>query len=171
MVITLEKNHLRFYLLMFSSQHLRTSKPDSTNDLADLRKRKDNKMSKKTISTSKAPQAIGPYSQAIQAGSFIFISGQIPIDPVSGELLSGDINSQTKRVLDNIKGVLEAIGSSLDSVVKTTIYLRNLGDFNSVNEVYGSYFKKEPPARATVEVSRLPKEAGVEIEAVAYLAE
>lgn len=128
-------------------------------------------MSKQMISTSKAPQAIGPYSQAIQAGSFIFISGQIPINPASGELLLGDIQSQTRQVLENIKGVLEAVESSLNSVVKTTIYLTDLGDFDSVNEVYGSYFKEEPPARATVEVSSLPKGVGIEIEAVAYCGE
>ncbi|MFQ5823920.1 MAG: RidA family protein [bacterium] len=125
-------------------------------------------MSKKVISTSNAPQAIGPYSQAIQADSFLFISGQIPIEPVTGALLLGDIQSQTKQVMENIKGVLEAAGSSLKSVVKTTIFLKNLDDFNAVNEIYGSYFKEDPPARATVEVSRLPKGVGVEIEAVAH---
>jgi 2-iminobutanoate/2-iminopropanoate deaminase len=126
-------------------------------------------MPKKVISTNKAPQAIGPYSQAIQAGPFLFVSGQISIDPATGELVLGDIQSQTRRVMENIQGVLEAVGSSLNSVVKTTIYLKNLDDFTTVNEVYGSYFKEAPPARATVEVSGLPKGVGVEIEAVAYL--
>lgn len=126
-------------------------------------------MSKKVISTSNAPRAIGPYSQAIQAGPFLFVSGQISIDPATSELLLGNIQSQTTRVIENIKAILEAVGSTLDSVVKTTIYLKNLDDFNAVNEVYGSYFKENPPARATVEVSELPKGVGVEIEAMAYI--
>jgi 2-iminobutanoate/2-iminopropanoate deaminase len=128
-------------------------------------------MTKQIISTSKAPKAIGPYSQAVRVGSLLFISGQIPIDPATGEVLLGDIQSQTKRVLENIKGVMEAAGSSLNSVVKTTIYLKDLGHFNSVNDVYEKYFVEVPPARATVEVAELPKGVGIEIEAVAYLEE
>ncbi len=124
-------------------------------------------MQKKVISTSEAPRAIGPYSQAIRAGSFVFVSGQIPIEPTTGEMVSGDIQSQTRRVMENIKAVLEAAGGSLNSIVKTTIFLKSLEDFNSVNEIYGSFFKDAPPARATVEVSNLPKGARIEIEAVA----
>ena len=122
---------------------------------------------KKIISTSEAPGAIGPYSQAIRSGSFLFCSGQIPLDPKSGQIVPGDIAAQTRRVLDNIAGILKAEGLTFDHVVKTTIFLTNLGDFQTVNEIYGSYFKQDPPARSTVEVSALPKGANVEIEVVA----
>ena len=125
-------------------------------------------MTKKIIATSKAPQAIGPYSQAVQAGSFLFISGQIPINPATGELELGDIRSQARLVLENIKAILEEAGCSLQNVVKTTIFLKNLADFKDVNEVYANYFQNDPPARATVEISALPKGVGVEIEAVAF---
>ncbi|MFQ5706577.1 MAG: RidA family protein [bacterium] len=124
-------------------------------------------MSLKAISTTRAPQAIGPYSQAIRSGGFLFISGQISLDPESGEIISGDIQTQTQRVMENIKAVVEAAGTSLAAIVKTTIYLKSLDDFSAVNEVYGSYFAENPPARATVEVSGLPKGVGVEIEAIA----
>jgi 2-iminobutanoate/2-iminopropanoate deaminase len=128
-------------------------------------------MAKKVISTTTAPQAIGPYSQAIQAGEFLFVSGQIAIDPATGNVETGDIRSQTKRVLENIRAILAASGSSLESVVKTTIFLKSMADFASVNEVYGTYFVENRPARATVEVSSLPKGVAVEIDAVAFLGE
>src|SRR5437867_12974676 len=122
---------------------------------------------KKIIFTNEAPAAIGPYSQAVRSGSFLFCSGQIPLDPKSGEIVSGDIAAQTRRVLDNIAAVLRAEGLTFDNVVKTTIFLTNLDDFQIVNEVYGSYFKQNPPARSTVQVSALPKDANVEIEVIA----
>ena len=122
---------------------------------------------RKIIQTDKAPQAIGPYSQAIEANGFVFVSGQIPIDPKTGYLAPGGIREQMKQVMENGKAILAAAGCGMDRVVKATIYLRNIGDFATVNEVYGSYFPAEPPARATVEVSRLPKEAEVEIEFIA----
>jgi 2-iminobutanoate/2-iminopropanoate deaminase len=122
---------------------------------------------KKIIMTQNAPQAIGPYSQAIEANGFVFVSGQIPLDPKTGNLVTGDIREQTKRIMENGKAVLAAAGCGMDRVVKTTIYLKNMGDFASVNEVYGNYFTSDPPARATVEVSRLPKDVAVEIDFVA----
>jgi 2-iminobutanoate/2-iminopropanoate deaminase len=122
---------------------------------------------KRTISTGEAPAAIGPYSQAVRSGRLLFCSGQIPLDPKSGEIVSGDIAAQTCRVLDNIAAVLRAEGLTFENVVKTTIFLTSLGDFQAVNEVYGSYFKQEPPARSTVQVSALPKGANVEIEVIA----
>ncbi len=122
---------------------------------------------KKIISTNEAPAAIGPYSQAVRSGSFLFCSGQIPLDPKSGQIVSGDIAAQTRRVLDNIAAVLKAEGLTFDNVVKTTIFLTDLGDFQTVNEVYGSYFKQDPPARSTVQVSALPKGAKIEIDAIA----
>ncbi len=124
-------------------------------------------MKKKVIQTQKAPKAIGPYSQAIQAGGFLFLSGQIPLDPGSGELVQGDIRQQTQRVLENLKGVLESQSLTMADVVKVTIFLKDMGNFSQVNDVYGSYFPASPPARSTVEVARLPREAGIEIEAVA----
>src|SRR5881275_2384251 len=122
---------------------------------------------KKIISTNEAPAAIGPYSQALRSGGFLFCSGQIPLDPKSGQIVSGDIAAQTRRVLDNIAAVLTAEGLTFDNVVKTTIFLTDLGDFQTVNEVYSSYFKQDPPARSTVQVSALPRGAKVEIEAIA----
>jgi 2-iminobutanoate/2-iminopropanoate deaminase len=126
---------------------------------------------KEIISTSEAPGAIGPYSQAVRSGSFLFCSGQIPLDPKSGQIVPGDITAQTRRVLDNIAGILKAEGLTFDDVVKTTIFLTNLGDFQTVNEIYGSYFKQDPPARSTVQVAALPKGANVEIEVIAVAAE
>jgi 2-iminobutanoate/2-iminopropanoate deaminase len=126
---------------------------------------------KKPIFTSEAPAAIGPYSQAMRSGRFLFCSGQIPLDPQSGELVSGDIAAQTRRVLDNIGAILRMEGLTFDSVVKTTIFLTNLGDFQMVNEIYGSYFKHDPPARSTVQISALPRGANVEIEVIAAAAE
>ena len=122
---------------------------------------------KKIISTNEAPGAIGPYSQAVRTGNFLFCSGQIPLDPKSGQIISGDITAQTRRVLENIAAVLRAEGLTFDNIVKTTIFLTDLGDFQTVNEVYGSYFKQSPPARSTVQVSALPKGAKIEIEAIA----
>jgi 2-iminobutanoate/2-iminopropanoate deaminase len=122
---------------------------------------------KKIISTSEAPGAIGPYSQAVRSRSFLFCSGQIPLDPKSGQIVPGDIAAQTRRVLDNIAAVLKAEGLTFDHVVKTTIFLTNLGDFQTVNEIYGSYLKQDPPARSTVQVAALPKGANVEIEVIA----
>jgi len=126
---------------------------------------------KKIISTNEAPAAIGPYAQAVRSGSFVFCIGQIPLDPKSGEIVSGDITAQTRRALDNIAALLRAEGLSFDNVVKTTIFLTNLGDFQRVNEIYGSYFKQDPPARSTVQVSALPKGANVEIEVIAVAEE
>src|SRR6266511_5688735 len=122
---------------------------------------------KKPIFTSEAPAAIGPYSQGIRTGRFLFCSGQIPLDPESGEIVSGDIATQTRRVLDNIGAVLKAEGLAFENIVKTTIFLTDLADFQTVNETYGSYFKQQPPARSTVQVSALPKGANVEIEVIA----
>jgi 2-iminobutanoate/2-iminopropanoate deaminase len=126
---------------------------------------------KKPIFTSEAPAAIGPYSQGIRTGRFLFCSGQIPLDPKSGEIVPGDIATQTRRVLDNVAAILRTEGLTFDHVVKTTIFLTNLGDFQTVNETYGSYFKQNPPARSTVQVSALPKGANVEIEVIAAAAE
>lgn len=122
---------------------------------------------KKVISTAEAPQAIGPYSQAIEAGGFVFVSGQIPLIPATGELVEGSVEVQTARVLENLKAILEAAGSSLESVVKTTVYITNMDDFAKVNGIYGQYFQKNPPARVCVEVSKLPKGALVEIDVIA----
>ncbi len=125
-------------------------------------------MARKIIKTGDAPQAIGPYSQAVEAGGFVFVSGQIPIDPKTGNVLQGDIKSQAKQVMENAKAILAAAGCSMPDVVKSTIYLKNMTDFAVVNEVYGSYFQSDHPARATVEVSRLPKDVGLEMDFVAW---
>jgi 2-iminobutanoate/2-iminopropanoate deaminase len=122
---------------------------------------------KKVIQTDKAPKAIGPYSQAIQAGNMIFLSGQIPIDPKTGELTGGDIRQQTQQVLENIKGLLESQGLGMGDVIKVTIFLKDMGNFNQVNEVYATYFSSSPPARSTVEVAKLPRNVEIEIEAIA----
>jgi 2-iminobutanoate/2-iminopropanoate deaminase len=124
---------------------------------------------KKVIQTERAPKAIGPYSQAIQAGNFLFLSGQIPLDPKTGELVKGDISQQTKQVLENIKGVLESQKLEMEDVVKVTIFLKNIANFNQVNEVYSTYFPTSPPARSTVEVGRLPRDVEIEIEAIAFV--
>jgi len=126
---------------------------------------------RKTVSTRKAPGAIGPYSQAIKANGFLFLSGQVALNPESGELVAGDVQAQTEQVLKNLKAVLEAAGSSLAAVVKTTVFLADMNDFAAMNEVYGRFFTADPPARATVEAARLPKDARVEIEAIALAVE
>ncbi|MCL5885090.1 MAG: Rid family detoxifying hydrolase [Deltaproteobacteria bacterium] len=120
-----------------------------------------------TVKTDKAPAAIGPYSQAVRSGGFLFCSGQIPLDPETGKLIEEGIEAQTDRVLKNLKAVLAAGGASLAAVVKTTVYLVNLGDFPAMNAVYGGYFPEDPPARATVQVAKLPAGALVEIDAIA----
>lgn len=121
------------------------------------------------VTTSAAPAAIGPYSQAIKAGDFLFASGQIPLDPATGALVSGGIAEQTHRVLKNLAGVLEAAGIGFDKVVKTTVYLSDMADFAAVNEIYGTYFPQPAPARATIQAARLPRDVKVEIDLVAYL--
>lgn len=123
---------------------------------------------KKVYATTQAPSAIGPYSQAIQAGDFVYVSGQLPIDPSTGEFAGTDIASQTRQSLSNIKAILESEGLSMENVVKTTVLLQNIGDFGAMNEVYATFFKKDFPARAAFEVAAIPKGALVEIEAVAY---
>ena len=121
------------------------------------------------VITEHAPQAIGPYSQAIKAGGFVFVSGQIPIDPATGLIVKAEVAAQTDRVLQNLKSILAAAGTSLDNVVKTTVFLKSMGDFAAMNEVYARFWKKAPPARSTVEVSRLPKDVLVEIDVIALL--
>lgn len=125
-------------------------------------------MNKKVIYTEKAPKPIGPYSQAIQAGELIFLSGQIPIDPTTGEIVRGDIRQQTQRVLENLKAILESQDLGMEDIVKVTIFLKDLTHFSEVNEVYGTYFPTSAPARTTVEISRLPRDCELEIEAIAF---
>ncbi len=122
---------------------------------------------REVIFTKDAPQAIGPYSQAIKANGFIFVSGQIAIDPATQQVIAGDLAAQTDRVLRNLSEILEAAGSGLGKVVRTTVFLKNMGEFTAMNEVYAKYFSSAPPARSTVEVSRLPKDVLVEIDVVA----
>jgi len=122
---------------------------------------------RETFSTEKAPKAIGPYSQAIVHNGIAYLSGQIPLEPVSNQLVEGDIAVQTERVLENIKAVLEACGASLGSVLKTTVFLKDMGDFPKMNEVYGRYFSQNPPARSTVQAAKLPRDVSVEIDAIA----
>lgn len=124
---------------------------------------------KDVVLTDRGPKPIGPYSQAIRSGGFLFASGQVSLDPATNEFLAGDIAKQTARVLDNVKGIVEAGGSNLNRVVKTTVFLKNMSDFAAMNEVYAKYFTAAPPARSTVEVARLPKDALVEIEVIAAL--
>lgn len=126
-------------------------------------------MKKESIRTEKAPAPVGPYSQAVKAGNLLFLSGQIALDPATGQLVAGDVREHTKRIMENLKAVLEAAGASLDNVVKTTIFLTDMGDFAAVNEVYGSYFTAEPPARSYVQVAALPKGVPIEIEMIAQL--
>ena len=124
-------------------------------------------MTRQIIHTDSAPKAIGPYSQAVKAGGLVYCSGQIPLNPATMELVQGSVADQTRRVMDNLKAVLDAAGSSLAQVVKTTVFLRDMNDFAEMNAAYGEYFQVEPPARATVQVARLPKDVAVEIDCVA----
>lgn len=125
-------------------------------------------MGRTIIATDKSPQAIGPYSQAVVANGMVFCSGQIPLTP-DGQLVEGDVTAQAQQVLSNLKGLLEAAGSSLGQVVKTTVFLADMGDFAAMNAVYGQYFTESPPARSTVQVARLPRDVKVEIEAIALV--
>jgi 2-iminobutanoate/2-iminopropanoate deaminase len=122
---------------------------------------------RKIISTDKAPRAQGAYSQAVVHGGLAYLSGQIPLDPASNKLIEGGITAQTERVLENIKAVLEACGASLESVLKTTVFLKDMGDFNPMNETYQRYFPHNPPARSTVQAAKLPRDVGVEIDVIA----
>ena len=124
-------------------------------------------MLKIVVSTTNAPAAIGPYSQAVRAGNLLFISGQIPLDPATSQVVAGDIAVQTDRVLRNLAAIIEAAGSSLAKVLKTTVYLRDLEEFGKMNEIYARYFGDAPPARATVQVARLPRDVSVEIDLIA----
>jgi 2-iminobutanoate/2-iminopropanoate deaminase len=124
-------------------------------------------MMRESVKAAGAPAAIGPYSQAVRAGGFLFCSGQIPLDPSTGKLVDGGIEAQTERVLSNLEAVLTAGGAERRSVVKTTVYLVDLGDFPAMNGIYGKFFPEDPPARATVQVAALPRGVGIEIEAVA----
>lgn len=125
-------------------------------------------MQKTVISTNNSPAAIGPYSQAIRFNELVFVSGQIPINPGSGKVIRGNIKEQTKQVLENLKNILQAGGSSLPNVLRTTIFLSDMDDYAMVNETYAQYFKSAPPARSTVQVSRLPRDVHIEIDAIAY---
>jgi 2-iminobutanoate/2-iminopropanoate deaminase len=125
---------------------------------------------REAVFTPAAPAAIGPYSQAIRAGSLLFVSGQIPLDPGTGTLVEGDVKVQTHRVFRNLAGILDAAGSSLDRVVRTTVYLADMNDFAAMNEVYGTYFSSPAPARSTIQAARLPRDARVEIDAIAEIA-
>ena len=127
-------------------------------------------MMKRAVSSPDAPKAIGPYSQAVRAGDLLFLSGQVPLDPATGTIVDGDISVQTRRVMDNLGAVLKSAGLSFANVARTTIFLADMNDFAKVNEVYGSYFTEPFPARATVQVARLPKDARVEIDAIASFA-
>lgn len=124
---------------------------------------------KRTVSTDSAPRAIGPYSQAVIHGDLVFLSGQIPLDPATNELVTGDIAAQTRRVLDNMRSVLEAAGSSLAGVLRTTVFLKDMSEFAAMNAVYAEYFTGDPPARSTVQAARLPRDVNVEIDAIAAL--
>jgi 2-iminobutanoate/2-iminopropanoate deaminase len=126
---------------------------------------------KKVICTLEAPAAIGPYSQAIKVGNLVFTSGQIPLDPATGQIVAGGVAEQTRRVMENLKAVLAAAGATLRDVVKTTLYIKNMSDFSTINEIYGQYFPEEPPARSCVEAARLPRDVLVEIEAIAVVDE
>ena len=126
-------------------------------------------MAKQVVSTGAAPGAIGPYSQGIRVGNLLFVSGQIALDPATGQLVPGDIRAQTRQVLKNLGAVLEAVGSGLAQVAKTTVYLRDLSEFAAMNEVYAEFFSAQPPARSTVQVARLPRDAAVEIDLIAEI--
>jgi 2-iminobutanoate/2-iminopropanoate deaminase len=122
---------------------------------------------REVISTKQGPQAMGPYSQAIRANGFVFVAGQIPLDPATGQLIEGDVRQQTERVLKNLEAILTAAGTAIEKAVKTTVFLKNMSDFAAMNEVYARHFTSQPPARSTVEVSQLPKNVLVEIDVIA----
>lgn len=124
---------------------------------------------RQAISTPAAPQAVGPYSQAIRAGSFLFVSGQIAIDPSTGQVVAGDVAAQTRRVMENIGAILKAAGSSFEQVARTTVFLADIADFSAMNEVYATFFSSPAPARSTIEAARLPRDAKVEIDVIALL--
>jgi len=124
---------------------------------------------KRVVSTKRAPSPVGPYSQGVLAGGFLFVSGQIPLDPETGEAVKGSFRDQVVRVMENVKAIVEAAGGTLEDVVKVTVYLRDLKRFSEFNEIYSKYFPKDPPARVVVEVSRLPRDAEIEVEALAYI--
>ncbi len=124
---------------------------------------------RQAVATDQAPKAIGPYSQGIRASNLLFVSGQIPIDPATGNLIQADIATQTRRVFDNLSAILKAAGGSLDNVVRTTVFLADMGDFAAMNEVYAGYFAAPAPARSTVQAARLPKDARIEIDVIAVL--
>ncbi|ADM28743.1 endoribonuclease L-PSP [Ignisphaera aggregans DSM 17230] len=124
---------------------------------------------KKIIYTERAPRPIGPYSQGIVAGCYVFISGQIPIDPLTGKIVDGEFSDRVVRVLENIKAIIESVGGSLNDIVKVTVFLRDIGMFQQFNEIYSRYFKEDPPARTVVEVSNLPRGVDIEMEAIAYI--
>jgi 2-iminobutanoate/2-iminopropanoate deaminase len=126
---------------------------------------------RQAISTPAAPQAVGPYSQAIRAGSLLFVSGQIPIDPATGQVIAGDAAAQTRRVMENIGEILKAAGTSFDQVVRTTVYLADIAEFPAMNEVYGQFFSAPAPARSTIQAARLPRDARVEIDVIALLSD
>jgi 2-iminobutanoate/2-iminopropanoate deaminase len=127
-------------------------------------------MSKRVVESKGAPRAVGPYSQGVEVGGWLFLSGQIPLDPSTGELVEGDIKAQTERVLENLRSVLEAAGMAMEDVVQVTVYMTDLGEFEAMNSVYARYFPQDPPARVTVGVASLPKGAGIEISLVAFKA-
>lgn len=131
--------------------------------------KRDESARRQSVSTESAPKAIGPYSQAIRAGSMLFLSGQIPLDPSTGQLVEGDIAEQTHRVFKNLSAILEAAGASFEQVVRTTVYLADMNDFAAMNAVYGTYFSSPAPARSTVQAARLPKDARIEIDLIAVL--
>ncbi|MGA2810784.1 MAG: RidA family protein [Candidatus Acidiferrum sp.] len=124
---------------------------------------------REAVLTDRGPKPIGPYSQAVRVNGFLYVSGQIALDPKTGEMIAGSIAQQTERVMENVKGIVEAAGSKMAHVVKTTVFLKDMNDFAAMNEVYGHYFSAAPPARSTVQVARLPKDALVEIEVIAAL--
>lgn len=126
-------------------------------------------MKKEVLTTNKAPEAIGPYSQAIKVGDFIYTSGQIPIDPATGQIVQGGIEAQTKQVLENLNAILTNAGSSFKNVIKSTVFVKDMNDFTAINNIYGQYFKEPYPARSLVEVARLPKDVLIEIEVVALV--
>lgn len=126
-------------------------------------------MSKHIIQTKNAPAAIGPYSQGVIANGFLYTAGQVAINPETGQVIEGDIKAQTRRAMENVKAILDAAGTTFAHVVKTTVFIKDMNEFTAMNEVYGEYFKENPPARSTVEVARLPKDVRVEIEAIAVL--